>query len=82
MPALVPRVTLAPGYTIPRLVKGGWQLAGGHGPVDRAAALDDMRAFVGRPLGGEPGHASEEHGERRQGAGGAAAKREPRLGGT
>ncbi len=46
MPALVPRVTLAPGYTIPRLVKGGWQLAGGHGPVDRAAALDDMRAFV------------------------------------
>lgn len=46
MPAPVPRVTLAPGYTIPRLVKGGWQLAGGHGQVDRAAALDDMRAFV------------------------------------
>ena len=46
MPAPVPRVTLAPGYTIPRLIKGGWQLAGGHGPVDRAAALDDMRAFV------------------------------------
>ncbi|MBK8246889.1 MAG: aldo/keto reductase [Gemmatimonadetes bacterium] len=28
------------------LIKGGWQLAGGHGPVDRAAALADMRAFV------------------------------------
>ncbi len=29
-----------------RLIKGGWQLAGGHGPVDRDAALRDMRAFV------------------------------------
>lgn len=28
------------------LIKGGWQLAGGHGAVDRAAALADMRAFV------------------------------------
>ena len=28
------------------LIKGGWQLAGGHGTVDRAAALADMRAFV------------------------------------
>ena len=46
MSALVPRVALAPGYTIPRLVKGGWQLAGGHGAVDRDAALADMRAFV------------------------------------
>jgi len=46
MPAPVPRVALAPGYSIPRLVKGGWQLSGGHGPVDHAAALDDMRAFV------------------------------------
>ena len=46
MSAPVPRVALAPGYTIPRLVKGGWQLAGGHGAVDRDAALADMRAFV------------------------------------
>ena len=46
MSALVPRVALAPGYTIPRLVKGGWQLAGGHGAVDHDAALADMRAFV------------------------------------
>jgi aryl-alcohol dehydrogenase-like predicted oxidoreductase len=42
----VPRVALAPGYTIPRVITGGWQLAGGHGPVDRAAAIDGMRAFV------------------------------------
>ncbi len=42
----VPRVTLAPGYEIPRLIRGGWQLAGGHGPVDRATAMTDMSAFV------------------------------------
>jgi aryl-alcohol dehydrogenase-like predicted oxidoreductase len=40
------RVALAPGYTIPRIVKGGWQLAGGHGAVDREAALSDMFAFL------------------------------------
>lgn len=42
----VDRLELAPGYTVSRLLKGGWQLAGGHGPVDRRAALDDMRRFV------------------------------------
>jgi len=41
-----PRVALGPGYTISRVIKGGWQLAGGHGPIDRAAALADMHAFV------------------------------------
>lgn len=30
---------LAPGYSISRVIRGGWQLAGGHGPVDRAAAV-------------------------------------------
>ncbi len=40
------QVTLAPGYTIPRLIKGGWQLAGGHGEIERAAALADMDAYV------------------------------------
>jgi aryl-alcohol dehydrogenase-like predicted oxidoreductase len=42
----LPRVQLAPGYTVSRLLKGGWQLAGGHGPIDAAAALDDMDRFV------------------------------------
>jgi aryl-alcohol dehydrogenase-like predicted oxidoreductase len=42
----LPTVPLAPGYVIPRLIKGGWQLAGGHGPVDRDAALHDMMAFA------------------------------------
>jgi aryl-alcohol dehydrogenase-like predicted oxidoreductase len=40
------RVEIAPGYSISRVIKGGWQLAGGHGPVDRAAARADMRRFV------------------------------------
>ncbi len=37
---------LAPGYVIPRLIKGGWQLAGGHGAVDTARAIDDMCLFA------------------------------------
>ncbi|MGE3888616.1 MAG: aldo/keto reductase [Vicinamibacterales bacterium] len=42
----VPRASLAPGYTISCILKGGWQLAGGHGPVEMDAAVADMRAFV------------------------------------
>ena len=37
---------LAPGYRISRLIRGGWQLAGGHGAVDRERAIADMAAFV------------------------------------
>jgi aryl-alcohol dehydrogenase-like predicted oxidoreductase len=37
---------LAPGYRISRLLRGGWQLAGGHGPVETERALSDMAAFV------------------------------------
>jgi aryl-alcohol dehydrogenase-like predicted oxidoreductase len=37
---------LAPGYRIPRLIRGGWQLAGGHGAVDRQRAVADMATFV------------------------------------
>lgn len=37
---------LRPGHTISRVIKGGWQLAGDHGPVDRAAAIADMEAFL------------------------------------
>jgi aryl-alcohol dehydrogenase-like predicted oxidoreductase len=37
---------LRPGYFIARLIKGGWQLAGGHGAVARDEALADMAAYV------------------------------------
>lgn len=43
---MVERYELAPGYTMSRLLKGGWHLAGGHGEVDRKQAIDDMAAFV------------------------------------
>lgn len=44
--ALNTHITLPSGYTISRLIKGGWQLAGGHGAVDHDAARADMQAFV------------------------------------
>jgi aryl-alcohol dehydrogenase-like predicted oxidoreductase len=39
-------VDLAPGYRISRLIKGGWQLAGGHGTISSAQAIRDMATFV------------------------------------
>jgi aryl-alcohol dehydrogenase-like predicted oxidoreductase len=38
-------VELQPGYAISRVIRGGWQLAGGHGAVDPHAAIGDMAAF-------------------------------------
>ena len=35
---------LAPGYSISRVIRGGWQLAGGHGAIDRDRAVDDLIA--------------------------------------
>ena len=37
---------LTPGYHISRLIRGGWQLAGGHGEIERDRAIADMRAFL------------------------------------
>ncbi|MFP5379229.1 MAG: aldo/keto reductase [Vicinamibacteria bacterium] len=42
----VPRVPLAPGYDVSRIIKGGWQLAGGHGAIAEDAAIADMHAFA------------------------------------
>jgi aryl-alcohol dehydrogenase-like predicted oxidoreductase len=36
---------LAPGYTISRVIRGGWQLAGDHGAVARDRVSDDLAAF-------------------------------------
>ena len=35
---------IAPGYAVSRVIRGGWQLAGGHGEIDRARAVDDLLA--------------------------------------
>lgn len=42
----VPTQTLRSGYVISRVIRGGWQLAGGHGPVDAVTQVDDMIAFA------------------------------------
>jgi aryl-alcohol dehydrogenase-like predicted oxidoreductase len=46
--AALPQVSLAPDYQIPRLIKGGWQLANGHSATgaDAVAAIADMMAFA------------------------------------
>ncbi|MFC3181141.1 aldo/keto reductase [Cypionkella sinensis] len=42
----VPTLELRPGYSTSRVIRGGWQLAGGHGPVDGAQQVEDMIAFA------------------------------------
>ena len=41
------RTRLRDDYTISSIIKGGWQLAGGHGRIDEQQAIADMRDFVG-----------------------------------
>jgi aryl-alcohol dehydrogenase-like predicted oxidoreductase len=38
------RFELRPGYSISRVIRGGWQLAEGHGEAPRDAALDGLEA--------------------------------------
>jgi aryl-alcohol dehydrogenase-like predicted oxidoreductase len=35
---------IAPGYAVTRLIRGGWQLAGGHGTIDREQSVEDLLA--------------------------------------
>lgn len=42
----VERFQLTEDHNISRVLKGGWQLAGGHGAVDREQAIEDMAAYV------------------------------------
>ncbi len=43
---MVETTHLRPDHQISRVIKGGWQLAGDHGEVDRGAAVRDMEAFL------------------------------------
>jgi aryl-alcohol dehydrogenase-like predicted oxidoreductase len=47
-PHEVPRRELAPGYAVPRIISGGWQLSQGHRQtvVDPDAAVREMRKLV------------------------------------
>ncbi len=40
------RIRIDGNYDISRIIKGGWHLAGDHGPVDPEQALHDMAMFV------------------------------------
>ena len=33
-------------HNISRVIKGGWQLAGGHGAIDREQAIQNMLLYV------------------------------------
>ena len=43
---MIPRITLPGGYSISRLIKGGWHLVGDHGAVNAEQARSDMASFV------------------------------------
>lgn len=49
---MIDRVDLAPGYSVSRLINGGWQLSEGHGKggFDRRAVLEDLRELVDNGL--------------------------------
>ncbi len=46
MNSKISRFELRPGYSISRVIKGGWHLAGGHGRIDEQQAILDMKSFV------------------------------------
>ncbi len=41
------RIRLAPDHEISRVIRGGWQMAGGHGAISPSEAIADMMAFAG-----------------------------------
>jgi aryl-alcohol dehydrogenase-like predicted oxidoreductase len=43
---VIPRISLAGDYSISRIIKGGWHLAGDHGDIDPDQARKDMATFV------------------------------------
>jgi len=43
---VIPRYTLSNGYSLARIIKGGWHLAGDHGTIDSQQAIQDMARFV------------------------------------
>jgi aryl-alcohol dehydrogenase-like predicted oxidoreductase len=43
---VIPRYTLSNGYSLARIIKGGWHLAGDHGVIEPQQAIKDMAGFV------------------------------------
>ena len=44
--ATIETTELRPGYSISRMLKGGWQLSGDHGTVETSRAIADMVRYV------------------------------------
>ena len=42
----IERIELAPGFSISRIIKGGWQLSQGHSEGNKDHAIEDMSSFV------------------------------------
>jgi aryl-alcohol dehydrogenase-like predicted oxidoreductase len=42
----IERIEIAPGFSISRIIKGGWQLSQGHSEGNKDHAIDDMFSFV------------------------------------
>ena len=42
----VEKISLRENYSISRIIKGGWQLAGDHVDVQRRKAIGDMEIFL------------------------------------
>ena len=40
------QINFAPGLRVCRILNGMWQVSGAHGPIDRAAAIQSMSAYV------------------------------------
>jgi aryl-alcohol dehydrogenase-like predicted oxidoreductase len=43
---VIPRFDFGDGYSISRVIKGGWHLAGDHGAIDPRQAIEDMARFA------------------------------------
>ena len=41
---MIELVEIRPGYAVSRVIRGNWQLAGGHGAIGEAAALDALES--------------------------------------
>jgi len=42
----IERIQIAPGFSISRIIKGGWQLSQGHSEGNKDHAIEDMFSFV------------------------------------
>ena len=42
----IERKEIAPGFSISRIIKGGWQLSQGHSEGNKDYAVDDMFAYA------------------------------------